>query len=74
MGKVADVVCRFLPSQILLRPKATAKPLFDSLDDAQKRRFGVLLHAIAKSHEHHWHWAMRHEGRANEHSDAEHDD
>ena len=58
MGKVADA----------------AKPLFDSLDDAQKRRFGVLLHAIAKSHEHHWHWAMRHEGRANEHSDAEHDD
>ncbi len=29
-----------------------AKPLYDSLDDAQKRRFGVLLHATAEKHSH----------------------
>ena len=28
-----------------------AKPLYDSLDDAQKLRFGILLHA---GHHHHW--------------------
>ncbi|PWB82653.1 MAG: hypothetical protein C3F11_10860 [Methylocystaceae bacterium] len=31
-----------------------AKPLYDSLDDAQKRRFHVLLHVIARGHGHHW--------------------
>ncbi len=29
-----------------------AKPLYDSLDDAQKRRFSVLLHATAHKHGH----------------------
>lgn len=29
-----------------------AKPLYDSLDDAQKRRFHVLLHVIARGHGH----------------------
>ncbi len=35
-----------------------AKPLYDSLDDSQKRRFGMLLHAIGKHHGDHWghHW------------------
>ncbi len=39
-----------------------AKPLYDSLDDAQKRRFRVLLHAIAKGHGHHGHWGGGPEG------------
>jgi hypothetical protein len=30
-----------------------AKPLYDSLDDSQKRRFAVLLHAIGKPHGEH---------------------
>jgi len=30
-----------------------AKPLYDSLDDGQKLRFGLLLHAIT-GHHHHW--------------------
>lgn len=32
-----------------------AKPLFESLDDAQKRRFAILLHTIAKDPHHHGH-------------------
>ncbi|MBY6242182.1 Spy/CpxP family protein refolding chaperone [Methylosinus sp. Sm6] len=31
-----------------------AKPLYDSLDDGQKRRFGLLLRTIAHGHMHHW--------------------
>lgn len=31
-----------------------AKPLYDSLDDAQKRRFGMLLHGMARPHHQHW--------------------
>ena len=30
-----------------------AKPLYDSLDEGQKLRFGVLLHATS-GHHHHW--------------------
>ena len=38
----------------LLRPLATAaKPLYDSLDDGQKLRFGVLIRSTA-GHNHHW--------------------
>lgn len=29
---------------------AAAKPLYDSLDEAQKRRFGALVHAAIKAH------------------------
>jgi hypothetical protein len=36
-----------------------AKPLYDSLDDSQKLRFRVLLHAIAKPHGEHGHWGAR---------------
>lgn len=38
-----------------------AKPLYDSLDDAQKRRFGMLLRAMARLHGHMG--PMRHMGR-----------
>ncbi|ATQ69708.1 MULTISPECIES: Spy/CpxP family protein refolding chaperone [Methylosinus] len=31
-----------------------AKPLYDSLDESQKRRFSLLLHKIARGHMHHW--------------------
>jgi hypothetical protein len=53
IGKVADA----------------AKPLFDSLDDAQKRRFGVLLHVLARPHWRHWRWEMRHGEHSDEHKD-----
>jgi LTXXQ motif family protein len=36
-----------------------AKPLYDSLDDSQKLRFRVLLHAILKPHGEHGHWGAR---------------
>ncbi|MGV6873002.1 Spy/CpxP family protein refolding chaperone [Pseudochelatococcus sp. B33] len=44
-----------------------AKPLFDSLDDAQKRRFGILLRDNLAEGPHHWqrfaHGAGPHRGR-----------
>jgi hypothetical protein len=36
---------------------AAAKPLYDSLDDAQKHRFGPLLHMAAGRHWHHRHFS-----------------
>lgn len=35
-----------------------AKPLYDNLDDAQKHRFGVLLHEVFMHQGHHGHWGM----------------
>ena len=58
LGKIADA----------------AKPLVDSLDDAQRHRFAVLLHAIARPHGHHWRWGMRHEGHSGEHDGAQHEE
>lgn len=43
-----------------------AKPLFDSLDDAQKRRLHVLIHAIARGHGHHGHWGGGPEGKGDD--------
>jgi zinc resistance-associated protein len=51
-----------------------AKPLYDSLDDAQKHRFGVLLHEVFKHHEHHWHWGMHPDEHSDEPDDAERQD
>jgi acyl-CoA reductase-like NAD-dependent aldehyde dehydrogenase len=45
-----------------------AKPLYESLDDAQKRRFGMLLHGIARPHHHHMHGMAMHD------SDKDNDD
>ncbi len=42
-----------------------AKPLYESLDDAQKRRFGMLLRAISRSHGH-----MGYMGHMMEHTGA----
>jgi LTXXQ motif family protein len=39
---------------------AAAKPLYESLDDAQKRRFRPLLHMAAGRHWHHGHEGFRH--------------
>ena len=39
---------------------AAAKPLYDSLDDAQKRRFGPLLHMATGRHWHHGHEGFYH--------------
>ncbi len=53
-----------------------AKPLFDTLDDSQKHRFGVLLHVIFRAHHmHHGHCGMmmRHGGDADQH-DGDHDE
>jgi hypothetical protein len=46
-----------------------AKPLYDSLDDAQKHRFGVLLHEVFKHQDHHTRWGVH----PDEHSDDETD-
>lgn len=57
LGKIADA----------------AKPLYDSLDDAQKHRFGVLLHVIFKPH-HYREWLshMHHSSHAGDGDDSEH--
>ena len=48
-----------------------AKPLYDSLDDAQKRRFAMLFHAMERMHGHMGH--MGHMGgHPDYHEDAEH--
>jgi hypothetical protein len=39
---------------------AAAKPLYDSLDDAQKRRFRPLLHMAVGRHWHHGHEGFHH--------------
>ena len=46
-----------------------AKPLYDSLDDAQKHRFGVLLHEVFKHHDYRMHWGVH----PDEHSDEDRD-
>jgi hypothetical protein len=55
LGKIADA----------------AKPLYDSLDDAQRLRFGVLLHDVFKHHDHHWHWGMHSDYHMDEPDDGE---
>jgi hypothetical protein len=42
----------------LLKLAAAAKPLYDSLDDSQKRRFAMLFKPTGHGHWRHW----RHEG------------
>lgn len=49
-----------------------AKPLYDSLDDGQKHRFGVLLPELFRPHDHHWHWGTHPDGHSREYDDAEH--
>ena len=49
-----------------------AKPLYDSLDDAQKHRFGVLLHEVFKHHDHHTHWGVHPDEHSDEDNDNEH--
>jgi hypothetical protein len=56
LGKIADA----------------AKPLYDSLDDAQKHRFGVLLQDVFKPHDHHWRWGLKSDEPSDEHDDSEH--
>jgi hypothetical protein len=45
-----------------------AKPLYDSLDDTQKRRFGMLLHMMMRMHGHMEH--MGHMMHVEGHSDT----
>jgi hypothetical protein len=49
-----------------------AKPLYDSLDDAQKHRFGVLLHEVFKHHDQHTHWGMHPDEHSDDETDGEH--
>ncbi len=52
-----------------------AKPLYESLDDAQKHRFGVLLHATAHRHGHmaYMEYMMEHiGGHPDDHEGREH--
>ncbi len=44
-----------------------AKPLYDTLDEAQKRRFGMLFHVMARMHGHMGH--MGNMGHMDQHSD-----
>lgn len=53
LGKVADA----------------AKPLYDSLDDAQKHRFAILLQVIS-AHGHHF--GVRHDAHSDDHERSEH--
>jgi len=46
-----------------------AKPLYDSLDEAQKHRFGVLVHEVFQHPDHRMHWGKH----PDEHSDYEAD-
>jgi hypothetical protein len=48
-----------------------AKPLYESLDDAQKRRFGMLFHAMARMRGHMGHMG-RMDGRPDDHEDDGH--
>jgi hypothetical protein len=54
-----------------------AKPLYDSLDDAQKRRFGMLFHAMRQMHGHmgemgHMeHMGGHPDGHSDDHEDSE---
>jgi hypothetical protein len=45
-----------------------AKPLYDSLDEAQKHRFSILFHMMARMHGHMGH--MGHMGQMGQHSDS----
>jgi len=38
---------------------SSAKPLYDSLDNGQKLRFGVLLNDVFRYPAHQWHWDMQ---------------
>jgi hypothetical protein len=46
-----------------------AKPLYDTLDDAQKHRFAILLHAIS-AHGHHF--GLHHGEHSDDHEESEH--
>lgn len=49
-----------------------AKPLYDSLDDAQKHRFGVLLHEVFMHHDHHMHWGVHPDEHSDDGTDEDH--
>ena len=49
-----------------------AKPLYDSLEDAQKHRFAVLLHEVFQHHDYHTHWGVHPDEHTDEDSDNEH--
>jgi len=48
-----------------------AKPLYDGLDDAQKHRFGVLLHEVFSRYDFHMHWGVHPDEHSDEDSDSE---
>jgi hypothetical protein len=49
------------------------KPLFDSLDDAQKHRLGILLHMAKHVHGGHPNWGYRDDGQDGQKPDDDHD-
>ena len=49
-----------------------AKPLYESLDDAQKHRFGVLLHEVFRHNEHHTHWGVHPDEHSDDGADEDH--
>jgi len=48
-----------------------AKPLYDGLDDAQKYRFGVLLHEVFTHHDYRKHWGVHPDEHSDEDGDSE---
>jgi hypothetical protein len=51
-----------------------AKPLYDSLDEAQKHRFGVLLHEVFQHPDHRTHWGRHPDEHSDYESDRDHEE
>ena len=51
-----------------------AKPLYDSLDEAQKHRFSVLLHEVFQHPDHRTHWGKHPDERSDYQTDGDHEE
>ena len=51
-----------------------AKPLYDSLDEAQKHRFGVLVHEVFQHPDHRMHWGKHPDEHSDYEGDGEHEE
>ena len=64
----------FGPGAELEKIADAAKPLYDSLDEAQKHRFGVLLHEVFQHPDHRTHWGRHPDERSDYESDRDHEE
>ena len=51
-----------------------AKPRYDSLDESQKHRFGVLLHEVFQHPDHRAHWGRHPDERSDYQTDGDHEE